>query len=793
MVRFTRGATRGRTGLVLTLGQALLLAMAPRTTRAQVPASAPAEGRVEGVVLDGKTGNVVIAAQVIASRDAREVTSGRTDDAGQFALRSLQPGRYRLEARRFGYRPAVQTVEVEASRATTRVIFRLEPTTSSLDAVRVSAGEPMALDARSGDQSYQQRNGHTAPSTTTSQILQQAVAGAARAPTGEVHIRGQHAEYTYYVDGVPVPAGISGSLNELFDPAIADRIEFQTGGWDAEYGNKNIAVVKVATRIPEGGLHAEATAFVGSFASRGTSMLASANIGALGVLLSASRQQTAMRREPVMLEPQTGAAMNFHNAGADENGFIKVEYQPSAADRLTLNASTSFTRFAVPFDSSEGLAQDDHQRDRNAFINLVWKHRIGPADSAPARDGGIHEIFTALYLRRGKLAYEPGLDNVPSFLFYPDTTIRYSVRENRAATTTGAKFDYMRPITTTIAAKVGMEGALVTGHEDFDTRDSLGRVGPAVHAGVRGGDIGAYVQAVITPLPHWELRTGARVDHHLAPLAGDQHQVSPRVRLSYLPDARTSLWLYYGRLFIPSNVEDFHVLASAGQGGTLGESTIPERDHYFEAGLVHRFDAGMTLKLASYLRGNTPAVDDNTLPGTALTTTVNIARVRVRGIESVVQFDPSGPFSAYINAALNHASAHGPITGGFFPTAYPTGWFDQDHDQRLSIVASGTYGFRRGYASVTGIFGSGLTNGRPDAARNETRLFAFNPGVKVAPSFVVNASVGTSWTFGSALVRPELFVDNVLDRRYVLKGAFTSGPSVGRPRSVQVRMSLSAR
>src|SRR5881227_4436424 len=87
-----------------------------------------------------------------------------------------------------------------------------------------------------------------APTNTTSQILQQSIVGAARAPTGEVHIRGQHAEYTYYVDGVPVPAGISGSLNELFDPEVVKQIDFQTGGWDAEYGNKNAAVVNVTTR-----------------------------------------------------------------------------------------------------------------------------------------------------------------------------------------------------------------------------------------------------------------------------------------------------------------------------------------------------------------------------------------------------------------------------------------------------------------------------------------------------------------------------------------------------------------
>jgi hypothetical protein len=276
----------------------------------------------------------------------------------------------------------------------------------------------------------------------------------------------------------------------------------------------------------------------------------------------------------------------------------------------------------------------------------------------------------------------------------------------------------------------------------------------------------------------------------VAPIAGDLHQVSPRVRPNWLASPATTAWLYYGRLFIPSNVEDFHVLAAAAQGDTVGLPTVPERDHYFEAGVAHKLQGGLTTKLVAYYRNNSPAIDDNTLPGTALVATVNVARVHVTGIESVLDLQSEGPFSGYLNAALSHASAHGPVTGGFFPTPYPTGWFDQDHDQRLSIVASGTYAPSRGYLTLTAIFGSGLSNGHPDAAPNETGLFDFNPGVKVAPSLVFNAGAGTRWMFGNTTVRPDLSVDNVLDHHYILKGAFTSGPSVGRPRTINLRVTL---
>jgi hypothetical protein len=175
-------------------------------------------------------------------------------------------------------------------------------------------------------------------------------------------------------------------------------------------------------------------------------------------------------------------------------------------------------------------------------------------------------------------------------------------------------------------------------------------------------------------------------------------------------------------------------------------------------------------------------------------TSVNIAKVKITGIETVQEIRPPGPFSAYLNVALNHAYGNGPITGGFFPTDEPQGFFDLDHDQRLSILGSTTYSLRQGYASLTGTYGSGLTNGVDPAdcsCSYGTGLFDFNSGIKVKPSFILDGSTGFSFPFGRAVVRPEVYVTNILDKKYLLKGAFFSGASVGRPRMLQVRLNIS--
>src|SRR2546429_3107606 len=200
------------------------------------------------------------------------------------------------------------------------------PLPINLSAVEVRASVPLAVDTRSGNQIFKQNDYHGAPTNTTSQILQQSIVGAARAPTGEVHIRGQHAEYTYYVDGLPVPAGISGSLNELFDPEVVNQIAFQTGGWDAEYGGTNAAVVNVTTRIPSGGFHLDASGYGGSFSANGQALNVSTNAGKVGLFFSGARQQTDMRRDAGAFDSLPNTPGNFHNDGTELFRFRKSQY-----------------------------------------------------------------------------------------------------------------------------------------------------------------------------------------------------------------------------------------------------------------------------------------------------------------------------------------------------------------------------------------------------------------------------------------------------------------------------------
>ena len=775
------------------------LALATGTASASAPVSDRVATDVVGTITDSLSGRPVSSAQVSVMQGTRVVFNTSSDDFGRYRAHNLDVGAYTVSVHALGFRAQIKRIAIDGNSGSVTADFQLGTVVFNLSAVEVKATTPLAVNTRTGDQVFKQDDYHGAPTATTSQILQQSIAGAVRAPTGEVHIRGQHAEYTYYVDGVPVPAGISGSLNELFDPQVVNDITFQTGGWDAEYGNKNAAVVNVATKIPSGGFHMDASGYAGTFAASGQSLSLSTNEGRLGIFGSAARQVTDMRREPVAFDTTTFLPNNIHNHGEDLFTFGKLSYALSNSDVFNLDANWSRTVFQVPFDPTKTTNFDDRQKDINSFVNFGWRHQFGDSLSNASSRAGAKgslpsEFFTGLFARYGSLNYTPGANDDPQFVFYPDTTNPYNLREARNFTTLGAKLDFLTHLAPELEFKTGLLTQRTTGNERFQATDAAGKSGPSSASGLSGYDAGGYAQVAWSPVEKVEIRTGARYDAHNAPFAGTQTQFSPRIRLNVFPGAGTTLYAYYGRLFVPTNVEELRTITNSAIGA-VAEPTLPERDHFFEGGVVHRFPvAGLVAKLSGYHKQSTPGIDDATIPGTAIVTSVNLNKVWVNGVEGVLEVRPDGPISGYVNAALIHAYGRAPITGGFLPTNDPKGFFDLDHDQRLSLVGNATYSANQLFVSATAIYGSGLTNGvstdEIPGSHFGTQLTDFNKQFKVDPSTIVNVSAGYTFLAGQTVIRPQVYVDNLFDRHYLLKGTFFSGASVGRPRSLQFRMNV---
>ncbi len=228
---------------------------------------------------------------------------------------------------------------------------------------------------------------------------------------------------------------------------------------------------------------------------------------------------------------------------------------------------------------------------------------------------------------------------------------------------------------------------------------------------------------------------------------------------------------------------------------------MPERDDFFEVGRhppVSGRGGGEARRATT--RTSSPGIDDTQLPGSAITTDVNIAQVRITGLEAVLEVHPVGPVAGFVNMALNHAYGYGAVTGAFLaddatggavrprprPAAVERRGADlfghagaarchrdlrQRADQRRHAERAGRRRLRSDPAGHAGA--------RDRACSTSTRRSRSIPASS-STCRRATASAAGGWS-----VRPQLFVDNVFNKHYVLKGAFFSGAVVRAAANVQ--------
>ncbi|MGC8595685.1 MAG: TonB-dependent receptor [Candidatus Kryptoniota bacterium] len=734
---------------------------------AGVFSQAPVNDRPDRAIIAGKItekadGHPIAYAEVAVLRENNVVTGTIANELGNYEIKNLLPGRYTVVAYIVGFKKSKVDVNLVPGR--NELNFSLESTDITLEGVTVTASEQkkqsnQQLDIITSSPIFKESTYHAAPSSLPSTILQQNIPGAVQAPTGEVHIRGQHAEYSYYVDGIPIPETQSEEMVELFDPRVIDRITFRIGDLPAEYGDA-LSVIDVKTKIPATPFQANVSGYAGSFNSSGQSLSFTGHTGNFAYFLAGSRKLTDRRLDTQLPEI-------FHDHGEDYYGLGKIQYILSPDDIISLDLDYSNSKFQIPFDSTGGIITDDHQKETAGFQNLIYRHGINT-------EAGTGELYVALTHRQGTSNYIPGQFDAPSFYFAGDST-PYNIQENRVFDVYGGKSTLAIPLSDILSVKGGVEGYWTTGNEHFSAfNGSL--LGPQSIETLKGYDFGSYIQTAYTPLPIFQIDAGIRYDLHHADGVITESQISPKFKLTYIPDVATTAYVYYGRIFVPVLVEQLREIT--GAAGSVMQPTRAVRGNYFEAGAIHLFSTSLSTKIVGYYTEEKPGMDDNTIPGTSIQTPVNIDKIYVRGVELGLDYHPEGPLGGYFNMAVSHAVGVGATTGGFLPAEPPTTAFDLDHDQRITYSVGLNYHPSSYFANIIGSYGSGLTNGQTNGHVN--------------PHLIFDGSAGKDFHLGQWTIRPELFVNNILNHKYLLKGSFFSGAAWGTPRSFMFKLTVSS-
>ncbi len=261
-----------------------------------------------------------------------------------------------------------------------------------LDAVTVHAQLDQARNTLSpdiGSSQYQitaediqkQPLGASAP---LSQVLLQAP-GMVQDSYGGVHVRGDHANLQYRINGVLLPESISG-FGQTLDARTIKSIRLMDGALPAQFGERTAAVVDITTRNGAGlGNGGSAGLTTGSFGKINPNASWWGSQGRWSWFLTGNYDQNE-----VGLENPTNSRKPLHDDTHQGKAFADLTYLVNDNTRLSVFAGFANNRFQIPvnpgqtpqfgyldtttFDSSQ---LDETQRETTRFGMLVLQGTLG--------------------------------------------------------------------------------------------------------------------------------------------------------------------------------------------------------------------------------------------------------------------------------------------------------------------------------------------------------------------------------------------------------------------------------
>ncbi len=617
-------------------------------------------------------------------------------------------------------------------------------------------------------------------STPLNQVLLQAP-GVVQDSFGGLHVRGDHANLQYRINGVIIPESISG-FGQTLDARAIQSIKLLDGALPAQYGLRTAAVVDIETKSgPALGNGGSVGITGGSFGTLNPNASLWGTSGRWSWFVTANYLET-----DVGIENPTSSRNPIHDHSNQVKGFGDISYLIDNDTRLSFMFGATNNRFEVPnnpnqtpqfgyldtvnFDSAQ---LDERQRETTRFGVLSLQGKIGRTD---------YQVSAGQ--RYSSVGFSP--DEIGDLMF--NGVAATIDRTNRANT---LQADFSTPMGESHTVRYGLYGEFERGNISNNslvfpanpdgTQSSTTPIGIYDATRLLARTYSAYLQDEWSIGDKWTVNYGVRGDHY--ELFRSESQLSPRVGLIYQATDSTTLHAGYSRYFTPPATEvidDSNIARFNGTTnqlpGTGNNLPLAERSNYYDIGVSQQVGSTLTVGVDAYYRQVRRLQDEGQFGTALIYSNFNYDYGRIRGLELTANYD-SGPISAYFNASVGQALGKRVITGqyNFSPEelAYIyDNWIHLDHDQKLTSSGGITYSFTdTTRVGANYILGSGLrstgSNGIPNG---ESLPFYFQLNLNVAHDF-------TFGTFGK--VKTQLAVINALDRTYELRDG--TGVGVGAP------------
>jgi hypothetical protein len=712
-----------------------------------------------------------------------------TDEAGALDAQRLPFGVYRLEVKREGFAPVLQSLEIRSA------IPRELNVTLSLAGVNTSVNvsdkdtliDPDRVGAVSeiGQQTIQDRE--TSLPGRSLQDLVNSQPGWLYEGNAVLHPRGSEYQTQFVTNGIPLTDNRSPGFGPEIEADNVESMSVYTAGIPAEYGRKMGGIVEVNTaRDSKEGFHGQVVLSGGSFETAGGYTMLQYLPGKNMFGVSADGSMTSHYLNPPVPQNYTNTATL-----GDFSGNYQREF--NSRDRLYLMVRHDQARYDVPNEQVQQAA--GQQQGGNLYENMgiaTYQHIFSSNMVADVR-GMVRDNYTAL---------NSNLLSTPIIAFQ-----RINFTEGYFNGTVSMHHGNQE-------WKVGVESDNIFLHERFaDVITDPAQFDPGTPTtfsfmGSRPDlEQSAFVQDLIR-LGNWTVSAGLRWDHYQ--LLVNQNAVSPRLGVSrYFSKADLLLHASYDRVFQTPAFENI-LLSSSPTVVVLNPDVLrlpvkPSHGDYYELGMMKGFLGKFSLDANSYVRNVNNFADDDLLLNTPVGFPIAFRRARIYGADGKLNIPRWGKLSGFVSYSYMVGSAYFPVTGGLFLGDSATnaltqlaGRFWVSQDQRNTVRTRFRYQFLpRLWGAVGAEYGSGLPvdfDGTYEQAlaqygQQVIDRVNFERG-RVRPSFAVDASVGADiWSRDAVAMRLQFDAMNINNRLNLINFAgLFSGNSVAPPRSYSIRL-----
>jgi hypothetical protein len=621
-----------------------------------------------------------------------------------------------------------------------------------------------------------QTQGDNAP---FNQVLLQAP-GVAQDSFGQVHVRGDHANLQFRIDGVQLPEGIN-VFGQALETRLAQSVSLITGALPAQYGFRTAAVVDIQTKsglLDPGG---SISMYGGEQGWLQPSFEYGGHVGQVNYFITGDYLHNS-----IGIENPAGSVNPIHDTTDQQRGFAFISGIIDPTTRVSAILGTSRGQYQIPnrpgqspglgltvngttdFDSSQ---LSENQREITHYGILSLQKKLDDIDfqvSAFSRYSSVYFtpdplgdiLFNGIASTAYRRSIATGTQGDGSYHISENHTLRagFFVQGERSISQNNAQVIALNP-----------DGSQVS-----DSPTSI-----TDNGGKTGWLYGVYLQDEWKIVPGVTVNFGGRFD--LIDEFTHENQISPRINVVWEPTDTTTLKIGYARYLTPPPFEligstDIALFAntSAAPAVTADNVSKAERDNYFDAGVTQIVLPGLKVGVDGYLKIAKNLVDEGQFGAPILLTPFNYAKGRATGAEFSFNYDKDN-WSLYGNFAWSKALGKN-ITSAQFnfspdDLAYiATHFIHLDHDQTYTASAGIAYTFPTNTRVSTDLlYGSGLRAGSDHPNGNSL------PDYHQVNLSVVQ-KVDTGWWRGAEL---RLDVINLFDEVYEIRNG--TGVGVGAP------------